>query len=487
MPTMNDANGNPITPFSKEYFERERAISDFKAAHPWGSDVSAHPGFLGKIGHVLAKVGNIAGDIVAPGVMENIPGTDLHNNLVRRTQQLGENEAVTNEEKEAQAKNLQSETALRNAPGEKLVGEPKQDPNSGNWFQAAATKDAQGNEVVNWKPLAGGPTGGDELKRPVGADYATQFGQQLGTLTAGMSPADQQKFAAAYGIKPTDTGAVAEKRLADAKAAAQMTGAERDRAVQRAATEAQQAETNRMKEEELKLHQEAAATAAGKGSTDVVRAYDKDGVVHLTSEGDAKEKGYTNATKATQKQIDDANTHATVLNDMQAKLNNVVESSGALNQNEAQRTIIAKALASPPHTTVDALIQQGLLNQATAPTKEYIQSVLSLRESSLGLPKEITGGSRVSEIQASALWETLPSAASLDKAYAIGQSKKFQANIDRLWKRVSNVEGMPHEEPNEEIANEPAAKPAAAATGGNGGAPAQVPTFQEHIAKKRGS
>lgn len=154
MPTMNDANGNPITPFSKEYFERERAISDFKAAHPWGSDVSAHPGFLGKIGHVLGRVGNIAGDIVAPGVMENIPGTDLHNNLVRRTQQLGENEAVTNEEKEAQAKNLAAETAKTNAglAGWQPLGEPKQD-DKGNWFQAA--KDASGN--VKFEPVAGGP------------------------------------------------------------------------------------------------------------------------------------------------------------------------------------------------------------------------------------------------------------------------------------------------------------------------------------------
>src|SRR5882762_868061 len=32
---------------------------------------------LGKIGHGLAKIGNIAGDVFAPGVMANIPGTDM--------------------------------------------------------------------------------------------------------------------------------------------------------------------------------------------------------------------------------------------------------------------------------------------------------------------------------------------------------------------------------------------------------------------------
>jgi hypothetical protein len=34
-----------------------------------------------KIGHVFAKVGNIAGDVLAPGIMARIPGTDLNRNI----------------------------------------------------------------------------------------------------------------------------------------------------------------------------------------------------------------------------------------------------------------------------------------------------------------------------------------------------------------------------------------------------------------------
>jgi hypothetical protein len=466
-------------PFTKEYYQQEQALADFKAAHPAGSDVSAHPGFLGKLGHVAAGIGNAVGDALIPGVMSNIPGTERNEGLQKVAREKGFNAATEAEQREATAANLNSETAARNAPGEKLVGEPKQDPTSGAWFQAAASKDAQGNEVVNWKPLAGGPAGTvDAAKQPVGDDYAKQFTAQLGTLTAGMTPEDQQKFASAYGIKPTDTGAVAEKRLADAHAAAALTGAERDRALTRAATEAQQSETNRLKEEDLALKKSG---QTDKGSTDIVRAYDANGTPHLLSEADAKAQGMTNVTKASDADVDKARTHATVLNDMQVKLNDVVKDSGALNQNEAQRAIISKALSDQKNTTWSSLLTAGVLSQATEPTKDYIQSVLSLRESALGLPKEITGGSRVSEVQSSALWATLPDAKSLDKNYAVGQAKKFQANIDRLRKRVDQVQGMPNEAPSDEVANEPQAKPAAA-----GGKPAKVPTFREHLDKQGG-
>jgi hypothetical protein len=468
-------------PFTKEYEQQERALSDFKAAHPLGSDISARPGLLGKIEHGLARVGNIAGDIIAPGTMALIPGTDLNTRAQRAGQERGFTAASEAGLREAQAENLESETAQRNAPGWKPLGEPKQDPTTGNWFQAGQEKDTSGNVVTSWKPLAGGPTGGDETKQPVGQDYATQFGQQLGTLTAGMSPADQQKFAQAYAIKPTDTGAVAEKRLADAKAAAALTGEERDRKVREDATAAQEAETNRLKEEELKLKEAGGAT----GGTEVVRGYDYDanGVPHpqLTSQADAKARGLTNITKATDKDIDTARTHNVVLNDMQVKLNDVVKSAGALNQNEAQRTIIAKALSDEKNTTWQSLLTSGLLSQASQPTKDYIQSVLSLRESAMGLPKEITGGSRVSEIQSSALWATLPGAASLDRNYALSQAKKFQANIDRLWQRVDSVQGMSHEEPAEEVA--PEKKPAAAAGAEK---PKKIQSFAEFQQSKGG-
>jgi hypothetical protein len=73
------ANRPQVTapPNSAEFWQEKIAQDEYDKAHPWGSDVSAHPGTLGKIGHVLGQVGQIAGGIVAPGIVANIPGTRL--------------------------------------------------------------------------------------------------------------------------------------------------------------------------------------------------------------------------------------------------------------------------------------------------------------------------------------------------------------------------------------------------------------------------
>jgi len=76
-------------------------------ANPWGS-AENHPGFGGKLAHVLSKVGNIAGDIVAPGTMELIPGTDLN----RQAKEAGlEHNLGAAQTREASAKRGEAETA----------------------------------------------------------------------------------------------------------------------------------------------------------------------------------------------------------------------------------------------------------------------------------------------------------------------------------------------------------------------------------------
>jgi hypothetical protein len=49
----------------------------YEKTTPYGSATN-HPGVLGEIGHIAAKAGNIAGDFVAPHLMEEIPGTQLN-------------------------------------------------------------------------------------------------------------------------------------------------------------------------------------------------------------------------------------------------------------------------------------------------------------------------------------------------------------------------------------------------------------------------
>lgn len=74
--------------------------------NPFGS-AENHPGKLGKLEHVLGKVGNIAGSIVAPSVMEIIPGTDLNRRMEERTLERNLAGAQEREErgKEAEARN----------------------------------------------------------------------------------------------------------------------------------------------------------------------------------------------------------------------------------------------------------------------------------------------------------------------------------------------------------------------------------------------
>jgi hypothetical protein len=112
-PTMNfherqalptSSPGAPIG--SSANYEAELAKQKDKEANPWGTPEN-HPGTLGKIGHVLSKIGNIAGDVVAPGTMAIIPGTDLN----RKVQESGLENRISEAKKEETA-----EEAVRQRP-----------------------------------------------------------------------------------------------------------------------------------------------------------------------------------------------------------------------------------------------------------------------------------------------------------------------------------------------------------------------------------
>lgn len=199
----------------------------------------------------------------------------------------------------------------------------------------------------------------------------------------------------------------------------------------------------------LALRQQTAAIAAqthadsvAQKSSKPVIAYDENNKAHYLPMGDAIAAGYKGITEATPKEGDDARTHTVVLNTMQTKLNDVMAARGALDQDVGQRAIISKVLSHSEPGVLNDTIRNFALKSATKQTKEYIQSALQLKETSLGLPKEITSGSRTSETQSSALFQTLPSGASVDSNYALTQGKKFQADIDRLRERAPEVRGL---------------------------------------------
>lgn len=105
-------------PFTPENYQQKQEKLDYEAKHPWGSDISEHPGFGGKLAHVASKVGNIAGDIFAPATMANIPGTDLNKQRQTAQNTRGFTTATGNEEKQALTNEAEAATGLKEQQGE---------------------------------------------------------------------------------------------------------------------------------------------------------------------------------------------------------------------------------------------------------------------------------------------------------------------------------------------------------------------------------
>lgn len=70
---------------------------------------------LGKIGHVAANVGNVLGDIFAPGVMSAIPGTQLGNERIEGLDQSKIADISKQQTEQAQRGQTAANTALTNA------------------------------------------------------------------------------------------------------------------------------------------------------------------------------------------------------------------------------------------------------------------------------------------------------------------------------------------------------------------------------------
>ncbi len=231
--------------------EHELEVEKFKQNHPWGSKASNeidpstgqpfagnHNTGLGRFLHGVGKVANVAGSIIAPNVTAAIPGSELN----RKATIARDTKNVLPFEKEA------SEETLRTAEANKANNPQQQGKTPEEQFMNDALHgganggpktDAQGKPYNYlsahgaWKQTEQDVKPDDENKQPVGEAGVPEHMNRLNTLTSGMSDKEKQDFTTAYGVKPTDTNAMATKRLEDAKAAAGLTGAERDRALQR--------------------------------------------------------------------------------------------------------------------------------------------------------------------------------------------------------------------------------------------------------------
>lgn len=88
--------------------------------------VAKKPGLLGRIGQVASRMGNIAGDILAPGVMMNIPGTDLNKRMeANRAERKAETEQKLGIEQERADTEAAKEKREADAAGQPKPKEEK--------------------------------------------------------------------------------------------------------------------------------------------------------------------------------------------------------------------------------------------------------------------------------------------------------------------------------------------------------------------------
>lgn len=162
----------------------------------------------------------------------------------------------------------------------------------------------------------------------------------------------------------------------------------------------------------------------------------------LTTTGQAQAAGMQNIRSVKETDIRNDQHDIKVLNDITAKANQVYQSASAMTDTDMTSTLgVARYLSEHPNTTGDQLVASGVMGNISQPAKNYIMDILSLRESSMGLQKVLTGTARVNEVQLSALLRTLPSLEP-DARTVRDKLQRFTQNITMLRQGIPRMPGM---------------------------------------------
>jgi len=442
------------------YAQQKRAQDVYDQQHPLGSEISRMPGTKGKILHTLGTIGNIAGNIVAPGIMGTIPGTALNRQaevaqLGREIPRLAEaqsklaTEESTRGTQALQRKNIESEIEHRE--------------------QIQLEKDPEGN-ITGWRDRNGALKGLDDPTTPQGV-------KDIADVTSGKPKYQEDKVTGNIvaltrdkdgNIKSDVVYKGTPQQKVETKSIVGPDGKPHDYVIDMQPN----SPTFGSKLKDLGVSKTESLTqelAKQKAGEEMVQWFDKQGNEHLGPKSEAQEAGGAHIGKANPSAWKDGEQNHAALNDMGAKVVNLQKSVAALDQNPYQKTLIQTALAGHP----DDYKTRFAVSLMSDASKQYVQDVFSLREAALALPKQTTGGSRVSEPQAQALWNTIPATAG-DSKYGMSQLVKFNENLARLWKKVPQMEGQNRELPNlGAAAAAPAAVPAGGATAPTGGGPTE--------------
>jgi hypothetical protein len=445
-----------------EYAHQKAVEQDWIRNHGYGTELN-HPGFLGKLAHIGAQIGNVAGEAVIPNLISQIPGTPAHRNA-QIAANVAEGAAARERASTEAAKQQQiAESKTRQAGEETRTAETQQKIAKGETEQALE-KDAEGN-VTGWKDAQGRIHSLDEEGTP-------QAIKDVAAAGAGKPHYEKTENGDIVQITPGKGG---QPSTSDVVYKGNPKVKTETRSIQAADGHlydqvfdvtpgspnfGQKLATLGRSDKPASAAHELAEMKAGE---EPVIGYDKDGKMKLMPRAQAEKEGLSNRIKATDKDRQDAENNTSGLNEVGVKTRNLAGNLKALDQGFAQRAIIAQALAHSSNTAADALIRATVMRGASEQTQNFVIDAINLREAVLNLPKIMTGTSRMTEVQAEALWKTIVDGSARDSKYGMKQLRKFDEMVDRQWKKVPEIQGNPRERAFENKGG-----------GGGGGAPKTV-------------
>jgi hypothetical protein len=496
---------------TQEYWGQIAAQKDFDLRHPLGAPISRMPGTKGKILHGLGMAGEIAGQMTVPGIMPMVPGTRQNLALgegtaLREGSRVGkeklETEKGASEMAEQAARTANIEQQTKKAGAEELL---QIGPNG---------------EVNGWKDGMGVYHALSDPKTPqaIREIASTTEGKLIKPTVEKMDNGDVLGITPGYpaipGLPATEDHPATEGTPAvppsvqllyhgDPKLETDLTsrtvnGKEHHILVNKKTGEdikdlgAFKAETTAAQSLAQMKHDE----------TEMI-AYDPNHNSYIAPYGQINELGLMHPGKASPADRKNAEDATSGLNEVGRKTLVMDKTLKALDQNPAQRAIIAYALShAGVSDTLDQLMKSAAMHGASPDTEKFVIAANNLREAVLALPKIVTGTSRMTDVQAQALWKTIVDGSARGSKYGHNQLLALDEQVARQWRKVPLVEGNPVSMPSlkctkgqprsfeEGVQQRAAGGAAAPAAGGPPGPPEpgmkwQQTARQAHIGKYR--
>jgi hypothetical protein len=435
------------------YWDQIAAQKDYDLRHPLGAPISRMPGRKGEILHELAMAGEIAGGAVAPNIMPMIPGTRQNLALGEGTalregsrvgkEQLAKEEATSRMGEEAARTEAIKQQTEKSENEEQLVTGPNGEINGvkiGGEIHAL-TDPAVPQSIRDVAAV----TEGKLIKPTV---EKLDNGDVIGILPGhpAMPPMPATEGHPATPGTPATPPSVQLLYHGDPKLETDLTtrtvGGQEHHILVNKKTGEDVKDLGAFKTEVSP----AQLMATMKHDETEMIAYDANHNSYIAPFGQVRELGLqhpVHASPADRKNAEDA---TSALNEVGKKTLNMDKSLRALDQNLAQRLIIANGLSHVNRgDTATQILDSYFMKGASKPTEDFIIAAQNLREAVLALPKVVTGTSRMTDVQAQALWKTIVDGSASGSKYAHRQLYALDEMTARQWRKVPLVEGNPRE------------------------------------------